>query len=390
MILPDSLGDLAQVRQWVCYCLRWDPKKNGGAGGYGKPPLLPGTLSGDGWTKHPEQWTDYQTAAAQVGKKSHCVGMKAPAADPAPLPVAGVGLVLSGGFAVADLDHVRNPDTGELTAPARKIIDYLASYAEVSPSGDGVHVLARYDLDKHPGGFHRSVFLNEAGEVTAGAAGAPNYEIYAPAAGETYCTITGRPLSGHDRPISPGSGERLFKLYRAFLDSEGKREQAPAAVQPPSVGSYRTAGGDHDREIAARALQAINPALLNGFQEWAPIISAGKLCGLTPDELETWSAAAGGNPLHVPGTIARRWRYWRLSDPSGAVGVIIAAAQRQGFNLASAFTAAERAEYGRALHPDAARRQAWARSKYTEEARREYGRAIREREDANYWRQQFD
>jgi primase-polymerase (primpol)-like protein len=57
----------------------------------------------------------------------------------------GLGFVLSSGdpYAGIDLDNCRNPKTGELEEWAAEIIRGLGGYAEVSPSGKGVHVIVR-------------------------------------------------------------------------------------------------------------------------------------------------------------------------------------------------------------------------------------------------------
>lgn len=57
----------------------------------------------------------------------------------------GVGFVFSTGdpFAGIDLDGCRDPETGAIEAWAEKIVERLDGYAEVSPSGTGVHVVVR-------------------------------------------------------------------------------------------------------------------------------------------------------------------------------------------------------------------------------------------------------
>jgi putative DNA primase/helicase len=42
-----------------------------------------------------------------------------------------------------DLDACRNPETGEITKLARQIIDRMASYSEISPSGTGVKIFVK-------------------------------------------------------------------------------------------------------------------------------------------------------------------------------------------------------------------------------------------------------
>jgi len=67
----------------------------------------------------------------------------------------GIGYVLTTDdpYTCADLDHVRDPDTGVLTAAATGIIEMLATYAEISPSGTGIHVWAKA---RKPGGRCRT------------------------------------------------------------------------------------------------------------------------------------------------------------------------------------------------------------------------------------------
>jgi len=61
---------------------------------------------------------------------------------------SGIGFVFKkgGGFVGIDLDQCRNPETGCITADAQSILKRLDSYAELSPSGTGVHLIARGEL----------------------------------------------------------------------------------------------------------------------------------------------------------------------------------------------------------------------------------------------------
>ena len=62
----------------------------------------------------------------------------------------GVGFVLTGDdpYTIIDLDHVINPDTGEILPWAQEIINLMDSYTEVSQSGTGIHIIIR---GKKPG-----------------------------------------------------------------------------------------------------------------------------------------------------------------------------------------------------------------------------------------------
>jgi hypothetical protein len=66
--------------------------------------------------------------------------------------IAGIGFEFSGAdpFTGVDLDKCRDPETGETESWAKDIITRLNSYAEVSPSGRGVHILVKGKLPPGP------------------------------------------------------------------------------------------------------------------------------------------------------------------------------------------------------------------------------------------------
>ncbi len=53
---------------------------------------------------------------------------------------------LGEGFVYIDLDHVRDPQTGEVQAWALELIEFLNTYTEISASGAGFHLVARGSL----------------------------------------------------------------------------------------------------------------------------------------------------------------------------------------------------------------------------------------------------
>ena len=61
----------------------------------------------------------------------------------------GIGFVFCSAdpFTGIDLDKCRNPETGELTPDACDILDdFKGAYTEVSPSGEGIHIIVRGKL----------------------------------------------------------------------------------------------------------------------------------------------------------------------------------------------------------------------------------------------------
>jgi putative DNA primase/helicase len=96
----------------------------------------------------------------------------------------GIGFVLSSAdpFVAIDLDNCRDPDSGEITPWAQKIISRVQEgYVEVSPSGAGIHIIV--EGTARSGGMRKKVRVNEevVGEI----------EMYSR---ERFFTITGNVL----------------------------------------------------------------------------------------------------------------------------------------------------------------------------------------------------
>jgi hypothetical protein len=73
-------------------------------------------------TTDPATWSDYKAALAVADQYQ------------------GIGCVIQSPYVGIDLDKCRNPETGEVEPWAKDIIDVTASYAELSPSGQGFHI----------------------------------------------------------------------------------------------------------------------------------------------------------------------------------------------------------------------------------------------------------
>lgn len=185
-----------------------------------KVPYVAGRPSEHAAVNDPSTWGDFETALANVqdGK-----------AD-------GVGVVLGSGIVGVDLDDCRDPETGELEGWAREIVDGLNSYTEISPSGTGLHVLARGSL---PEGRRRK------GSI----------EIYADG---RYFTLTGARLEGTPRDLRERTAE-LAALHARIFGENGRRE--PQIRQPSSPVDVS------DRRLLERAREAENGAKFSAL--WA-------------------------------------------------------------------------------------------------------------------------
>jgi putative DNA primase/helicase len=134
-------AELKACPQWVLWrgADRIDTT-TGEVTGLNKTPIDPQTL------RHAST-TDQQT----WGTFAQCVAALPVAleewehANPGAYRGGGLGFVFTSGdpYCGVDLDHCRDPDTGEIAAWAQRIIETLASYTEVTPSATGLHVLVQ-------------------------------------------------------------------------------------------------------------------------------------------------------------------------------------------------------------------------------------------------------
>lgn len=120
----------------------------------------------------------------------------------------GLGLMFDAaryGIFGVDLDHVIDRETGAVDERAAAVVESLGSYAEISPSGTGVHILCRGRLP------------------TAGGRGVKTDWLEAYEAGR-YFTVTGEPF-GVARPLRDGT-----EAMRGILERYGiGKKKAPSA-----------------------------------------------------------------------------------------------------------------------------------------------------------------
>jgi putative DNA primase/helicase len=78
--------------------------------------------------------------------------------------IAGIGYEFSyyDPYCGIDLDHCRDPETGQITPWAWEIIKQFNSYTEISPSGTGVHIIIEGKL---PLGANHQKNLEGGGKI---------------------------------------------------------------------------------------------------------------------------------------------------------------------------------------------------------------------------------
>jgi len=187
--VPKFILDLPQ---WICWRASWDRVKLK----WDKKPICVATGDGRGFTRL-EMGASYEEAVAATTR----------------LNLAGVGFVFHqhNRLVGIDLDRCRNPVTGEIEAWAREVLELAETYAEVSPSGTGVHLFARGDL------AGTSAIKNGPAKV----------EMYASG---RYFTITGTHVPG--TPFEVREAPRTLEALRARLAA------MPAASAAKPVSSH--------------------------------------------------------------------------------------------------------------------------------------------------------
>lgn len=130
-MLPVNHGNIPEEmkreRRWMTFKCVKKRRKNGRVE-YTKEPRQGANPSLKASSTNAETWCDYETAKAAVLAGN----------------VDGLGFALGAGWAGVDLDDAIRD--GQLTPEASEIIESINSYTEISPSGSGVHIIARGDV----------------------------------------------------------------------------------------------------------------------------------------------------------------------------------------------------------------------------------------------------
>jgi hypothetical protein len=237
-----TIADLKALPQWVGYTAQ-------------KVPMNPHTGRAASSTD-PATWAT--AAEAWAARKRHSW--------------AGIGYVftIEAGVIGVDLDDCYDAD-GKLSDTAAQVVSCLDSYTERSPSGRGLHILAR-------GTIPHSV--KQAG-----------FEMYNEA---RYFTVTGNRLRAYSANIE----ERPAELLALFVTFGGDIEPEPRPLRQVSPEWATT------DEAAVRKALATLPTHGDYNTFWLPVLMA--VHSAFPDQrgidmIEAWSPGYAGE-------VARKWR----------------------------------------------------------------------------------
>jgi AAA domain-containing protein/primase/DNA polymerase family protein len=158
------------------------------------------TASRPASTTDPATWLTLEAALALAAAES----------------MAGVGFVFTADdpYTGIDLDECRDAATGAIQPWAQRLIERLASYTEVSPSGTGVHIIVQAKL---PGGGRKQSRPGGVGAV----------EVYDQ---KRYFTVTGQVVP--ETPATIAANQDVVADIYARL-----KDDTPAAVESSTVAS---------------------------------------------------------------------------------------------------------------------------------------------------------
>jgi putative DNA primase/helicase len=194
----------------------------------------------------PDNWTDFATALAVWESDSS---------------YAGLGFGISDGFLFTDLDHCVSTQTGEIDAWAAEVVASLDSYTEVSPSGDGLHILCRSDAP-----------------LPAGRRKLDHIAMYD---GGRYFTMTGEHVENTPTTVETRT-EELLALYKENFGQSATTVRPVVMEEPAASIAAATASGT-DEEILSACRNAKNAA------KFTKLFDQGDLSDYSAD----WSKADG-------------------------------------------------------------------------------------------------
>jgi len=132
-LIPKNVPEeLRELDQWIVW--RYEERD----GDWTKIPYVPYTPYRASST-NPTDWRPFDEAADAY---------RASVSD-STRPYGGVGFVFTEDdpYAGLDLDHARNPKTGEIAPWVQEILERVeGGYVEISPSGRGIHIIVRAEV----------------------------------------------------------------------------------------------------------------------------------------------------------------------------------------------------------------------------------------------------
>ena len=196
----------------------------------------------------------------------------------------GIGLVLGEDVQGIDLDDCRDPVSGGLSDLATEVLDRVDGYAEVSPSGTGIKIFAKTNIDGSRTKKELGVELYKNGR---------------------YFTVTGHQINGHASMSAETQDlgwfvERVWGESLAGGAGGGDAGEMALALYKPQLEDWEL-----DR-VMTEVLPHLDPD--GGYEDWLKVGAAlHHQGGGDPDWLDAWDNWSALSGKWVEGVCADKW-----------------------------------------------------------------------------------
>jgi len=264
-------NELKELDRWVCWSWEWNGKKFDK-----KPRQVDGTLAK---SNDPQTWNSFAQvlAAHQAGHFD------------------GIGFVLGehNGVRYVGIDLDDHVVDGVLDEDAQFVVKHVQTYGEISPSGNGIKVIAR-------GGVIEGKKVDNKN----------GYEFYD---GGRYFTVTGNKLEGSPAEIRDCESEVQFAHY---------------ALIPYEHDAERKAYDGDERQLAISALNGLKPARADGYDDWIRVGMA--LRSVSDDLLPEWEKWSQQSDKFEADECGKKWESFS-SGRGLTVGTLVWMAKQDGW-----------------------------------------------------------
>jgi hypothetical protein len=278
--LPAALRSRTQERRWVCWKWTWKSSQ------WTKPPFQACDPLLFAKSNDPETWGDYSVAVAAVAAGE----------------ANGIGYMLLGSdLSAIDLDHCRDPQTGEIDEWAQAEIKATDSYVETTVSGAGLRILGIGSCSE----LHTNYRI-------PGTANGAKVELFRNT--NRFVTISGLKIAGGDK----------LENIDGVLDGIVERYTAPNTSIGAKTGSNTSIGAklqicsaDIDDLIRNGAPRGIRSEI------FAKVVWSLASSGHTPEQIiQGLAAHPGGIASKYVGRLDREvercFRKWQIKNPKPA------------------------------------------------------------------------
>jgi hypothetical protein len=273
---PENILEwLRTIPRWVLW--RYEPRtKKDGTTKWDKVPYSAAGFRAS--STDPGHWSDFQEAETAFLIEDY----------------DGLGIIITGeDFHGIDLDDCRNPDTEELNDLAKEVLKHVKGYAEVSPSGTGIKILARTNLDRSRTRPHIEVYKNNR-----------------------FFTITANIIEGHDSLSD--EPQDIGWLVSGEFDEEISELEIAGDAGALALSNLKLPledwGIDRVRE---EILKHLSPDL--PYEEWLSVGMAFHHQGRgDPEWLDLWDIWSSTGSTYVEGECERKWTSFSAQRVSGS------------------------------------------------------------------------